>query len=360
MPILAMSVLLCVAATPAMAASLPRQAAVRAPDSLPRVGRGRAVPSGFQPGSASFLSANAGFVLGAVNCPPGHFSCRPWLVATTDGGRHWSVLATPPRGTQVDNLAFASDRVGWIYGSGLWVTRDGAARWRRLAVRGRVESLAIAGATAYAIVVPPRSETSELVASPVGRDEWRPVRAVGDVSELTTAGTTVWAASGSGAWTRARGRWQEHPFACAGNYQLIGIAAASKSWVDFLCASSAAFNTGEEGIEIMTSRDGGRSVHLAGRKGPVIGDGGTIALPPRQAKVLTFAGSAGIPSWIGRSADGGRTWRRVGLFGDGPWRSLAYVTAATGFIVLGTPGYGGHPELLRTTDAGLRWRPVRI
>lgn len=322
-----------------------------------------AVPAGFRPGSASFVSPVAGFVLGAVNCEPGHV-CRAMLVATGDAGTRWRVLASPAGATSADNVAFAGRRTGWIYGSGLWVTRNGGGSWRRLRLGGHVASMAVSVGTAYA-VVQPRTPGEELFASPVGRNAWRRVAGVRPGmpgSALAAFGKSAWFGSGKTLWATAGGsRWRAHAFACAkAGYALAGISAASSSRVYFLCLN---FNSdmGHERMEVMVSANGGRTERLAGGKSPVIGDGGLIAVPPGNPSVITFAASAGVPSWIGRSANGGKTWRQVGpLYGDGPWNSLQYASKTAGWIVLGRAGLGGAPELLRTTDAGLSWRQVRF
>jgi len=321
-----------------------------------------AVPAGFRPGSASFVSPAAGFVLGAVNCKPGHL-CRAMLVATGDAGARWRVLASPAGATSADNVAFAGKRTGWIYGSGLWVTRDGGGSWRRIRLGGRVMGMAVSAGTAYAIVVPPGKASEELFASPAGRSAWHRVRGVRPGlpgSALAAFGQSAWFGAGSTVWATAGGsRWTARAFACAKTgYTLAGIAAASPSRVYFLCLNANS-TMGHERMEVMVSANGGRTERLAGGKSPVIGDGGLIAVPPGNPSVITFAASPGVPSWIGRSADGGKTWSQVGpLYGDGPWNTLRYAGKTAGWIVLGRPGLGGVPELLRTTDAGLSWHQV--
>lgn len=322
----------------------------------PAAGAG-AVPTGFQPLSASFLSAARGFVLGTVNCPPGH-SCKQWLVATADGGAHWRVLPTPPPDTSARNVVFAGRRIGWAYSPGLWVTRDGGTHWRRLTIHGLVDTVQVAAGIAYAIVSPAGESGTELFASPVGRSAWKHVGALtsAPVSSLAVLGHSVWFGAGSSIWTTADGRhWHNLPFACTGShYGLTSIAAATASRVDFLCTNTANFDTASEGMEVMASADGGKTEHLAGRKAPVIGDGGVITLPPGRPAVITFATSVGIPSWLGRSSDGGKTWRRVALYRSGGWNSLSYVNGTEGWIVNTTV------QLLRTTDSGRTWHKVAI
>lgn len=179
---------------------------------------------------------------------------------------------------------------------------------------------------------------------------------------FAASGRAAWFDSGSRLWATRDGgmRWHQYSFRCPGAfYGLTSIAAASASRVVFLCTSSADFNTAAEGIEVLRSTDGGRTVQLAGRKAPIIGDGGVIAVPPHRSKVITFATSVGSPSWLGRSANGGKTLKQVASFSDGfSWNSLSYVSRTTGWIVLGAPALGGVTQLLQTPDAGRTWHEV--
>lgn len=332
--------------------------------------------AGFQPASAGFISPARGFVLGTGPCGLGHV-CRARLAGTTDGGARWHRIASPDvpvggpgHGPWVSGVTFASRRVGWLYGSGLWVTRDGGGRWRKLSLGGQVEDIAASSGRAYAVVEPARSTGSELFTTPVGANAWQRVGTFTGEYEpdwsggFAVLGRSAWFGTASAVWTTADGRhWHSYPFACAGAYYgLAGIAAASPARVRFLCINTADFNTAEEGIEVMASTDGGKTEHLAGRKAPVTGDGGVIAVPPGDAKVITFDTTVGGPSWIGRSADGGKTWKQVAFFPrGGSWDSLSYVSATVGWVVLSGPGTGGVTGLLlRTTDAGRSWHKVNV
>jgi hypothetical protein len=103
------------------------------------------LPADFGPASASFLSAATGYVLGGLGCRIQR-ACTARLVATADGGAHWHFLKAPVvrlfnsaagtrgQGSRVSSVVFASRRDGWLYGPGLWSTRDGGARWRRISL----------------------------------------------------------------------------------------------------------------------------------------------------------------------------------------------------------------------------------
>jgi hypothetical protein len=312
---------------------------------------------GFQPTSASFLSSTEGFVLGTPGCPPGR-ACRPRLVATTDAGAHWHALPALPAGTAGSSVLFATPRVGWLYGKGIWVTRDGGVRWRKLAFRGSVTTMAVSTGPAYAIAAPSGSDAWVLLSSPVTRNAWQPVPGIPGTAESSLAARrkAAWFGSGNAVWATTDGtHWHKYPFACTGkDYGLAAIAAASPNRVRFLCTDTADFNTASEGIEIMTSATGGRTERLGGREAPVIGDGGVIAVPPRHAEVTEFATSVGAPAWISRTQDDGRNWRRALTVRGGSWTSMCFINAVVGWVV------DVREQLLRTTDAGRSWHSIRI
>lgn len=163
-------------------------------------------------------------------------------------------------------------------------------------------------------------------------------------------------------WATADGaHWRKYPFRCTGarahGYGLSTIAAASPSHVVFLCLGSGA--AGSMAKEVLSSVNGGRTVHLAG-PAPLRGVGGVIAVPPHRANVITLA-TASADNFLDRSANGGKSWTGVTYpTGGGPWSSLSYVSRTVGWIVLLQPGRGSLNQLLRTTDAGLTWHPVRF
>jgi len=113
------------------------------------------------------------------------------------------------------------------------------------------------------------------------------------------------------------------------------------------------------GKQVLTSADGGKTVHLAGQA-PISGTGGMLAVPPRNNKVITLATASGA-SFLDRSGDGGKTWTELtDTSGGAPWASLSYVSPTTGWVVLAGPPIpgGGGNVLLQTQDTGGIWTPV--
>ena len=367
-PVLAIAGLLApVAAPPADAAGT---SGARAAQLMRPAGRVAAVPAGFRPASASFLSPGSGFVLGGVGCAPGK-ACTARLVATTDGGARWHVVKAPAvrlsgltAGGSVRSVVFASARVGWLYDPALWSTRDGGAHWRKLALGGAVRQMAASAGRVYAVVAPPGGKPSELFASPAGRDAWARVRHfTARFGILAVSGRAAWFGNGGGVfersspyvWATADGaRWHKYPVRCPAPYDrdgLASIAAASPSDVFFLCLSDA--GAGQQGKAVLRSVNGGRTAHLAGLA-PTGGSGGVLALPPRRPRVITL----GTEFFLDRSADGGKTWTtKYHDTGGAPWNYLSYLSRTAGWAEFGSPPNSG---LLRTTDAGRTWHQVRF
>jgi hypothetical protein len=326
---------------------------------------------GFHPNAASFLSPGTGFALGAVDCGPGQ-ACHARVAATVDAGARWRFMAA--RGvtmSDVRGILFASARTGWLYGPQLWGTTDGGRRWRRLLPGTTVLGLVRAGTNVYAWVesVHDGHSFGLLYASLVGGGSWHLVRAIasGQGEFLASFGRTAWFGTGPPAgpatvWTSAGRGWARRTFTCPGSgYALADVAAASDSDIGFLCVNSVGFSMSTEGAKLLSSDNGGGTFRLAGTWTPtVVGDGGVIAYPPGQPKIISFipppGGGLGA---FGRSADGGRRWYALpGYSPELSWNSLAYVTATAGWVVSGQVGNGPASVLLRTTDSGRTWHPV--
>jgi hypothetical protein len=69
------------------------------------------------------------------------------------------------------------------------------------------------------------------------------------------------------------------------------------------------------------------------------------------------------PGYFYRSANGGKTWAEIavsGTSGGVSLSSLSYVSPTVGWVVVNQPGFSGPDQLLRTSDAGRTWHPVRF
>jgi photosystem II stability/assembly factor-like uncharacterized protein len=367
--LLATAVLGCGCAAPA-AIVHPSPAAVR-----PLPGGSARGPAGL-PGllSATFLSPSQGWLLVSIRCGPAF--CLH-LEHTTDGGRRWAAvpsrqLARPVLASQIEAIRFADPQDGWAYGSRrLLATHDGGRTWHAPALAGlgrplaAVEALGVLGGTVDALVAeginPDDGGPSQLYASDVGRDDWRPVRAVGasgvggsftasggagyaafTEESATAAGTTV---AGVALYRSRDGRnWTRRPAPpCPGT-----PAAATGTELYLVCVDGAA--AGSTGKLVYGSADGGRTWrHLT--SAPSGGDLDGVAASPDTLLVGWGGGDAGI--YVSR--DGGEHWATA-YTGQIPYgmTDLGMTTATQGYAI------DSRSVFLMTRDAGRHWAAVRV
>ncbi len=111
--------------------------------------------------------------------------------------------------------------------------------------------------------------------------------------------------------------------------------------------------------EVLTSTNGGRTVHLTG-PAPANGTPEGFASPPGNPAVITItAGGTEFDRdyWIYRSVNDGKTWTTQVIHGDTieTFNSLIFTNRTTGWITLGGQGENFEGTLLHTTDSGRTW-----
>jgi hypothetical protein len=324
-------------------------------------------PAGFEPVSASFVSARTGFVLGARDCAK--LPCRARLEKTTNGGRTWTAVHAPAvplvsewtiGSTQpgVTTVRFADSRDGWVYEPALWATHDGGRHWQRIILPGTVSAVAASDGVAFASVSPPGGRTSRLYESRAGTNTWTLVRGVVPNGMVTLSGHAGWAGSPPALWATTDLRhWHKLPVTCPSPYvDCGGVAAATPARIMFVAMNAGA---GSSIKGIFASANGGRTFRLAGRA-PTGGVGGALALPPGRPLLVTLASSDGA-SFLYRSVNGGRTWTTT-VYGDGGlgWTDVAYISVTTGWLIHGNLGALIPNRLMRTINAGASWHNVAI
>ena len=169
-------------ATPAASAA---PAAVATPSPEPSATPGEAVAPpavlGFEPASVTFVSADAGWVLGTGTCASGPCAA---MARTGDGGTTWSPAPAPPAvvvggpgqgASGISGLRFANLQDGWAYGPNLWATHDGGTTWARVTIPGLaanapVFALETAGGIVHAAVLD--GGNFRVASSPVAGDNW--------------------------------------------------------------------------------------------------------------------------------------------------------------------------------------------
>jgi hypothetical protein len=328
------------------------------------------VGASFNPVAASFLSPASGFVLGGVTCVELKPPCRARLAATATGGAHWRFAGAPnvQLGSAVSEVLFANGRDGWLYGPRLWSTHDGGARWRSLSLGGSVVNMAASAGRVYAVVQLDHVAGTpwELFTSPAGRDAWTrvgkftsgPNPNAGPGAGLAVSGRAAWFGSTSVLWATADGvHWHRIPFQCPGaNFGLFDIAASSPSDVVFLCVGPP-IGLGGARYKVLTSANGGRTVHLTAGTGG--GGGFWLAVPPGRANVISAGSSLNVTSLF-RSVNAGKTWNNFTVpasdGGDQPLSSLAFASRTVEWVVV--VGEFAPGALLRTSNTGATWHKV--
>jgi hypothetical protein len=343
------------------------------------------VPKVFEAQSASFVSAQTGFVLGTRHCS--RLPCTALLEKTVNGGATWASVPAPavslvPRFTTspasaVNSVWFENANDGWLFAPGLWATTNGGKRWHRVtAVPGDVIDLAAAGGEVYASAEPAEGglDQARLYESQVGSSQWKLVPKVLPTNLVTVFGHSVWAGSASGAgdggfkpvlWTSTdSGRhWSKLSFHCPQpDLTASGVAAASTSDVAIACSNQAYPQPGLSEKEVFTSTNGGRTFHLQGEP-PEPGQVYGLAMPSGNPKVITLNSASGA-SYLYESTDGGKSWAATNAYTDGGlgFNDLAYASATTGYVVhfMGGPVIGYTDGLMKTTNAGRTWKNVTI
>src|ERR1700685_586825 len=110
-------------------------------------------PAGFEADSASFVSAQAGYALGARDCSL--LPCKALLEKSANGGTTWAKVTAPnvqlvppfttSPATAVSTVRFANKNDGWLFNPGLWQTTDGGKKWLKISLSGDVAALAVSG-----------------------------------------------------------------------------------------------------------------------------------------------------------------------------------------------------------------------
>jgi photosystem II stability/assembly factor-like uncharacterized protein len=357
--------------TPAAAPS--SAAPVGSPSPKPQ---GSPVPVGFEPMSATFVSADVGWVLGSVPC--GSSRC-PAIARTTDGGATWSAIAAPKTtvgngseglpqagGSGISSLRFADTTDGWAFGPELWATHDGGASWVRVSVPGlpaaaTVTSLETAAGLVHAVLYD-AAQDFRIASSRTGADAWRvaavrvPVGA-GPVPqiELVLSGASGWVLENDrtvvGGARLDAGAWRSWQPVCL---DVVGPAVlAASSQRDLVAICDVGLWSNAQGEHMFASTDGGAAFAETGTR-PPISSATAVATPGRST--IAVAGSDTIGAAIVASYDGGRTWSTVLRAGAVRLVDLGFTTPTQGIVITTDEAGAGH--LLMTHDAGQTWTRV--
>jgi hypothetical protein len=340
-------------------------------------------PAGFEVQSASFVSAQAGFVLGTRHCSvlsqPGQTRppCKALLEKTTNGGKTWATVSAPAvdltehgantPATAVSSVVFATVSDGWVFGPALWATTNGGKSWQRVKLPGVVYMMATAGGEAYAAAEPALAGPYQghLYKSAVGSGKWSAVPKVAPVITLTAFGRSAWTGVAPDLWTTTNGgkTWSKLSFKCPADFPSGSeVAAASANDVAIACSNQGDPQPGFSYKEVLVSTNGGRTFHAVPAEPPVIGQVYGLALPVSRPRVITINAASGA-SYLDTTSNGGKSWTKTAYFDGGlGFNDLAYVSSTTGYVVhfMGTPYIAYTDGLLKTGNAGATWTSVKI
>lgn len=328
------------------------------------------IPADFVPRSATFISADEGWVLGTTDC--GADLC-PVIVHTIDGGRTWAridapvtTISTAPRlaegTTGVAQIRFADALHGWVYGPELWATRDGGRSWDQLTLPEPLAGapvVALEAAAGHVHIVAaaidaPPAPGFRVASSPIGDDTWQ-VAAVrveigaGPVPEaqLVVAGSAGWVVSVNRVVTDGArlvdGMWGAWRPPCADSLGPGVLAAWSGTGLLAVCDVGLLGDPAGEHLYVST--DGGNTV--VERNG---------ALPFEAAGLVAAAtDSAFFVKAVGdlvASFDAGDTWMTVLETGSAVRAGYLGFTTETQGVLIDDTG------MFMTRDGGHTWHQV--
>lgn len=282
--------------------------------------------SGFDPISFSAVSLAQWWVLGTAPCQSGRCS---EVLATSDGGAHFSVHLLPGTLGQVSGIAFGNSADGFVYGPGLAVTTDGGATWTAESMPGEVSELQIAGGRADALV-----RCSPSSAGCQGQIQ---------LFQNALPGFMLNTPFPGGSWR-----------AVTLPEKLTFGASLSVQGTTVLVSNGPASSTGAQPVDFLLSTDGGSSFSVETSPcNPGLGGRGELAIS--DPAVIWAACPTGMMASPSLSTDAGATWSPVRSsteFSNG--LDLAPVSATT---ALAWPA-GGQSGVALTTDGGTSFQTV--
>lgn len=335
---------------------------------------GGAVPKGFVPYSATFVSPTLGWLLGTAPCT--HKPCTSML-RTRDGGKHWQGIPAPlatidqlggTTANRVSTVRFADERNGWAAGTALFATHDGGATWHRetlTSAAGTITSLETASGRVYASFV--KCSSSEdcslgptVYSASVGSDSWRAIS-----GQLPQGNTRVgmrvrgadWYVPTSGGIYHGQGAAKPvkitNPCPSQGGYHATPqIAVPDPQHLDVMCVGGGA--AGSAQYQLYGTSDGGKHWKKAGGKHIEASDCDGIA--DNAQGVLMVAAASGT-SVLLRTTDDGKVLHRISLAvpaGGYSWIDLGFTTTTQAIAVL--PAH----HFYMSTDKGAHWHVVAL
>lgn len=374
--------------TPIRPATTTTTAAASAPTGGP-------VPAGFQAQSATFVSADQGWVLGSAPCAKA--PCTS-VVRTNDDGAMWVGIPAPVDGLEnpqsgsttpsgVSEIRFADNLNGWVFGPDLWSTHDGGGMWSHITSgpgAAQVLDLESSGGFVYVVTeqcaVQANSCPGQLWRSANTTDNFQtvasftlaaedgytgPILAVHDTTGyLVTAASTGTIGTPALLVTANGTTWAPEPSPCPTQLGEISLAPVDAVRAAMLCSGEGA--AGSSTKAVLATSDGGHTWVPEGSAPPSSGDGGTLSAA--TVSTLAIATSSGDTS-IYRSVNGGATWTTPLALNDGGegWGDFGFTDSTHGFAIHAPVGRYQTGKgattvsigtMYITSDAGATWSVV--
>jgi photosystem II stability/assembly factor-like uncharacterized protein len=325
----------------------------------------------------SFVGAEDGWGLGTADCLNGGGTCAA-MVRTSDGGKSWHSMPTPPANVPlltcahpcIRNLRFATDAIGYAFGpSALFMTTDGGKTWHQQP--GGADALETLDGNVIRVVTangctPPGCSYSVRTA-PIGAATWHNV-SLGGYSGGTTTGVSL-SRTGHFAYLMVFG----HPAGGAGiaTSTLYVSDNDGSSWVNRgePCPQTGGGAAGKEvdSIAMTSAPDGSVTVVCTPRgtdtaqftatstdTGATFHPGALDALSSRPVSALGAASRSVLLVADGsllRSTDGGRSFSRPSS-GQGPGDAMWFGFESD---TVGRSISAGGRTIWMTRDAGQTW-----
>ena len=355
-----------------------------------------AAPGNFQVSSVTFVGTGTGWVIGQAGTPghcgpPNPDTCTS-IARTDNAGESWYGVPAPvtgaPHGARgVGQLRFLNTQDGWAFGPELWATSDGGQHWTRIATPGmRVVSLETSDGHAFAVWARCGGSVLgltvgctdySLYTSAAGSDTWTQVPGTAGLTvgsapgaaSLMLAGGNVYlftpdgrllsgpdtgaepmiAATSGGAPTAAP--CSPGPGQAAGqpSQALLAATGSSGSGLVLLCPGVTVGDTQHK--VLYYSSDGGSSWQQVGTA-PRAGTATSLSGTPAGGVVL--ATSQGIEV----ASNPGATWQQA--VNAAPPGGFSYVGMTTSEQGVAVPAQPGRHGVWFTYDGGRSWQESRI
>jgi hypothetical protein len=332
------------------------------------------VPPRFGALDLSFVSKDHGWALGSSPCSVGRCGS---VLATSDGGETWSVRTMPDAAlpdsagafsadcavrTCVSHLRFASTEVGYAFGPGLAMTKDGGRTWTNAPTGGEVTGLEAAGGNVVRLVNRTSCPgcTFDVETADIGSPDWtrtystpqvgaagaQLVRQGRDVAVLLTGHTAGGAASASSTLVLSGdsgATWTERADPCGRPTATTELDTRQLALAPGNVAVALCVERTTQAASVRTSTDSGATF------------GPQHALPgSAPSSLITSAPGvllAAVRGDVLRSTDDGRGWDTVlSRPGEGTPSFLQFTTSTVATWI-----GQDNTRYSRTSDAGKTW-----